>query len=113
MTPTLAAITFDCSDAGKLAAFWSELLGLPVDDGSTPGYTSIPGTPMWAFIEVPEPKTAKNRVHVDLGVADLEAGVAHAEAVGATRHGDFDEAGFRWTTFTDPEGNEFDIVATA
>ena len=113
MTPTLTAITFDCRDSGKLAAFWSELLALPVDDVAIPGYATIPGSPSWAFIEVPEEKSAKNRVHVDLGVTDLEAGIAHAEAVGATRHGDFDEAGFRWTTFTDPEGNEFDIVATA
>jgi predicted enzyme related to lactoylglutathione lyase len=65
---------------------------------------------MLAFIKVPEPKTAKNRVHVDLAVPDLAAGVERAVALGATRHGDFDEASFVWTTFTDPEGNEFDIV---
>jgi hypothetical protein len=110
MTPKLAAITFDCDDADKLAAFWSALLDRPIADGSMDGYVMLSGEPAWAFIKVPEPKTAKNRVHVDLAVADLAAGVERAVTLGATRHGDFDEAGFVWTTLTDPEGNEFDIV---
>jgi predicted enzyme related to lactoylglutathione lyase len=110
MTPKLAAITFDCDDAAKIAAFWSALLDRPIADGSMDGYATLSGEPMMAFIKVPEPKSAKNRVHVDLSVADLAAGVERAVDLGATRHGDFDEAGFVWTTLTDPEGNEFDIV---
>jgi predicted enzyme related to lactoylglutathione lyase len=64
-------------------------------------------------MRVPEAKTAKNRVHVDLAVADLPAAVERIVALGATRLGDFDEAGFRWTTLRDPEGNEFDVVASS
>jgi len=110
MTPKLAAITFDCNDTDKLAGFWSALLDRPIAEGSIDGYATLVGEPMWAFIGVPEPKTAKNRVHVDLTVADLAAGVERAVSLGATRHGDYDEAGFVWTTLTDPEGNEFDIA---
>jgi predicted enzyme related to lactoylglutathione lyase len=110
MIPKLAAVTFDCNDTGKVAGFWSALLDRPIADGSNDDVTTIAGEPMWTFMKVPEPKSTKNRVHVDLAVADLDAGVERAVALGATRHGDFDEAGFRWTTLTDPEGNEFDIA---
>lgn len=107
----LSAITFDCNDAATLAAFWSDALGRPVDDGASSDYATLPGSPAWAFIAVPEPKTAKNRVHPDLSVTDLAATVERLVALGATKVGDFDEAGETWTTLTDPEGNEFDVVA--
>jgi predicted enzyme related to lactoylglutathione lyase len=110
-TTTLAAITFDCADAKSLAEFWSAVLARPVDDGADADYATIPGDPMLAFTTVPEPKQAKNRVHVDLVAEDLEAEVDRVIALGARRLGDFDESGERWTTLADPEGNEFDIAA--
>ena len=72
----------------------------------------LAGAPAWSFMSVPEPKRVKNRVHVDLAVDDLQGAVDRLVALGATTLGDFDEAGFRWTTLTDPEGNEFDLVAS-
>ena len=111
MSPTLASITFDCADALATARFWSAVLDRPMPDDASPEYVLLPGTPAWSFFAVPEPKAAKNRVHVDLEVTDREAEVERLVSLGATRLGDFDEAGFRWTTMADPEGNEFDVVA--
>lgn len=51
----------------------------------------------------------ENRVHVDLAAADLEAEVG----LGATRIADREEGGSRWVTLTDPESNEFDVIAVA
>lgn len=58
---------------------------------------------------VPEGKTAKNRLHLDVrvGSAERPAEVARLVGLGATEHGSFDEHGSRWTVLTDPEGNEF------
>ena len=63
--------------------------------------------PRFMFIKVPEAKSAKNRVHLDLGTADLDAEVERVLALGATLVGHRQEYGITWSTFTDPEGNEF------
>jgi len=65
--------------------------------------------PGFMFIKVPEPKAAKNRVHLDLGTADLRSEVARVLDLGATLVGHREEYGITWSTFTDPEGNEFCI----
>lgn len=117
MNSSLLGISYDCSDATRVAGFWSEILDRPVDAGATPDFASIglgealSGSTVWMFHRVPESKVAKNRVHVDLVSDSLDKAVAHALECGATRVGDFDEGGFQWTTLNDPEGNEFDIVA--
>lgn len=108
--PTIASITFDCSDANGLAGFWSALLGRTVAHGATEAYAELEGVPGMTFIAVPEAKSAKNRLHLDVLVKELGAEVDRASALGARRQAEFDEGGFRWTTFTDPEGNEFDLV---
>jgi hypothetical protein len=110
-TPSVAAITFDCADALVVGRFWAAALDRTLPEDATSEYVLLPGEPTWAFAAVPEPKLAKNRVHVDLDVADLPMGVERLVALGATRLGEFDEQGYRWTTLADPEGNEFDIVA--
>lgn len=62
---------------------------------------------------VPEPKTTKIRLHLDLVVDDPEAEVARLVGLGAVRvDGDpFEEHGHRWIAMTDPEGNEFCVCA--
>lgn len=116
MEITLAAIAFDCDDALVVGRFWATLLDLPLDEGASSEFAAIgfapdsPIRPAWSFFRVPEAKAAKNRCHVDLVVDDPEAAIARAVDAGAIRQGDFDEAGFRWTTLADPEGNEFDLV---
>ena len=65
--------------------------------------------PRLMFLKVPEPKAAKNRVHLDLGTGDLEAEVARVLSLGAGLVGHRQEYGITCSTFTDPEGNEFCI----
>ena len=110
-TPTIVAITFDSSDALALAAFWSEALHRPLADGGSSDFAQIDGAPALMFYAVPEGKTAKNRVHLDIDVSDLASETDRLIGLGAKRLADFDEHGFVWTTLADPDGNEFDLVA--
>ena len=110
-TPTLSSISFDCADALVVARFWSDVLGRPLPDDASSDYAQLAGAPAFSFVSVPEPKAAKNRVHVDLDVEDLAAEVDRLVGLGATRLRDVEEGGYRWTTLADPEGNEFDVVA--
>jgi hypothetical protein len=75
--------------------------------------------PRLYFQRVPEPKTAKNRMHLDLAVSgargtpseearrSIAAAVERAAAAGATRLREIDEGGEHWVVLQDPEGNEF------
>ena len=111
MTITLTHLTFDCTDAETLAGFWSAALDQPVGDGASAEYAVLAGTPGWMFLQVPEPKAGKNRVHPDLTTPDLAAEVTRLTALGATHLADHTEDGTTWATLADPEGNEFDVVA--
>jgi hypothetical protein len=104
----IKTVTFDAADALGLARFWAAALGSDVDEDSTADKAFVEaagwgGPNMW-FNRVPEPKTAKNRMHFDLrapGSVDDE--VARLERLGASvlrRHG-------HYTEMRDPEGNEF------
>jgi hypothetical protein len=93
--PTLASITFDCTDALVVARFWSAVLDRPVPSDATSDYVQLAGEPAWSFMSVPEPKAAKNRVHVDLNATDLTGTVDRLVALGATRLGEFDEQGYQ------------------
>ena len=81
MPVTINHITVDCQDPVRQATFWAEALGWDVAPGADADVAAIggprrpPGTPGWLFFAVPEPKTAKNRMHVDLRTAELEAEV--------------------------------------
>jgi predicted enzyme related to lactoylglutathione lyase len=112
MTVTLNHITFDCADAARVAGFWSSVLDESVDPGASADFATITSrtSASWMFVKVPEPKTAKNRVHIDLATSDLDAELERLAGLGATRLADLDEGGTRWTTLADPEGNEFDVV---
>lgn len=111
--PTLASITFDCADALAVARFWGAVFDRPLPDDASADFAHLAGEPALSFYKVPEKKKTKNRVHVDLGVNDLEAEVTRLVKLGASRLADFNENGYRWTTLTDPEGNEFDVVLEA
>lgn len=124
MTVSLAHVTFDCANAAQLASFWSAALGRPVDEGASihfasigyPGYLEAPGArpptegPAWLFVQVPEGKSAKNRMHVDVEVdseSDRETEVQRLIGLGAERTADHDAWGHQWIVMRDPEGNEF------
>lgn len=113
MTIVLGNVTFDCHDPGRVAAFWSEVLGRTPADGASDVFVSLPGTggaPGMFFIKVPEGKQVKNRVHLDLGTDDRDADLARLVALGATRIADHDEWGIVWTVLADVEGNEFCVA---
>lgn len=116
MTLRLANITYDCDDTLAVGRFWSAALARPLDPDPTQFFASIGAgdedrrDPSFFFIRVPEPKTVKNRVHVDLassGEGGREAEIARLIGLGASRVADKDEWGHSWTVMTDPEGNEF------
>ncbi len=109
-------ITFDCADARGLAGFWSTLTGWNVYYDDDPEVVLAPSFPHTGtgmlFIPVPEGKTAKNRLHLDLSPerGTRDEMVETAVAAGATVIGDHRTAdGSGWVTLTDPEGNEFCI----
>ena len=112
-TGRLSAITVDCHDPHRLAAFWAALLGGQVSE-PLPGWrrVSLPdGGPAITLQPVPEPKVGKTRIHLDVVVGDI----AHAveEIIGRGGRGtgerhDYPEGSV--LVMTDPEGNEFCIV---
>jgi predicted enzyme related to lactoylglutathione lyase len=115
MTLYIANINFDCDDPARVAAFWAEALNLAVDDGGSEYFCSITttspeGSPNLLFLKVPEPRTVKNRVHVDLVADDREKEIARLVELGATRGTDHDEYGHAWTVMADPEANDFCIA---
>lgn len=63
------------------------------------------------FLKVPEPKTVKNRLHIDLRTADLAEATEQALVLGATRADDVYSGG-SWEVLRDPEGNEFCLLAS-
>jgi predicted enzyme related to lactoylglutathione lyase len=117
MTVQLFSISLDCEDAGKLASFWSEVLDRTVDAGATDGFAAIGMDseagegPAWMFHKVPEAKVVKNRLHVDFLSPDLDGEVERLLTLGASHVREVEEGGYRWATLTDPQGNEFDVVA--
>lgn len=129
-------IAFDAADPAALAEFWKPMLGY-VDPPPPPGHgtwrdwleaNEVPKEkwnavavlidpdgvrPRIYIQQVPEPKAAKNRVHLDIHLTGdgttLEDAVAKAESLGATRMWEKEEFGVQWVTLQDPEGNEFCI----
>jgi hypothetical protein len=115
-TLSLGQIVVDSADAAALAGFWSRLLDRPVFDGANQFFAVVPPAedgsfPALMFLAVPEPRSGKNRLHLDLVSGDRTAAVQRAIQLGARKVGEFDEYGTQWTTLADPEGNVFDIGA--
>lgn len=108
-------ITFDAHDPYELARFWSALTGYTLGDATaTDDDVAIsadqPGVPGLLFIRVPEGKTVKNRVHLDIqppaGTRDEE--VERLVGLGALVLDDLRTPdGMGWVVMSDPEGNEF------
>jgi predicted enzyme related to lactoylglutathione lyase len=113
-------ITVDCPDPYELAQFWSKVFDRPLDDDDHPGDPEAAvllgdGLPNLFFQRVPEPKSTKNRLHLDLqpdGPRDEE--VDRLLALGATLVADHRRPdGTGWATLADPEGNEFCVERSA
>ncbi len=108
MPSVIKTVTWDAADALALARFWAAVFGTDVEEESTPDKAFVEaagwgGPNMW-FNRVPEPKTAKNRLHFDLRPSDtLRREVLRLKELGATLVQEFDSH----TVMEDPEGNVF------
>ena len=108
-------VVIDCGHPRALAHFWRSMVGGEINTASeTPNWVALVGAGgigKIAFQRVPEPKTAKNRVHIDVEVGDLAAATARTVALGATAHGSVvHEPPGSFQVCCDPEGNEFCLV---
>lgn len=105
----------DAQDAGRLARWWAEALGGWVIVTDEPGEVEIrksPGElPGLLFTPAAEPKTVKNRLHIDLRPDDQEAEVERLIDMGA-RHADIGQSDVGWVVLADPEGNEFCVLSS-
>lgn len=113
MAAFIKHVTFDCADPERLAAFWAAVTGYQQMEAGSDEVVGLRapderGVRRILFFKVPEPKTVKNRVHVDLASRDPEAEIERLVNLGATRV-EYREgiAGTSWTVMLDPEGNEF------
>jgi hypothetical protein len=142
-------VVFDAADPPRLARFWQQALGyveeappqgydswddflvrneIPESDRDRMGSAVPPdfdvatgggSRPRLLFVRVPEGKTVKNRLHLDIAVGGdrstprqerwprILARAAQLEELGATRVREHEEPGSRWLVMADPEGNEF------
>lgn len=125
MASKFTELAIDCADPNGLARFWCSVLGYEVQDEDegivTIGPPTVPVAknhlgpvpPALTFARVPEGKTAKNRVHLDLNPTDREQDeeVRRLLDLGA-RHVDVGQGDVSWVVLADPEGNEFCVLAT-
>jgi Glyoxalase-like domain len=137
-------VTIDCADPHRLATFWAAVLGYKIQDppagfATWPEFLAAQGVPEseWNsasaivdpegkgarvfFQRVPEPKSPKNRVHLDVNVGGgistpveerrqcVDAEVKRIVALGASVVGPVEKHGEYWIVMQDPEGNEFCI----
>ncbi|GAA2806446.1 VOC family protein [Streptomyces showdoensis] len=113
MSSLVRHVTIDCADAYALAGFWAQVLDSKVSDEDRPGdpecLIESEGAGL-LFIQVPERKAVKNRVHLDVQPQDRtrDEEVERLLGLGATLVGDHRRPdGTGWATLADPEGNEF------
>ena len=127
MGSRLTEIVVDCRDPVAQAAFWAAVLGYhvvrtahgqveiaawPQEPADLPEQVrQAPVVPALVFVTVPEGKTVKNRLHLDVRPADgsIEAEVARLVALGA-RRADVGQGSQPWAVLADPEGNEFCVL---
>ncbi len=108
-------VVIDCADHDVVVPFWESALGwssrrineqfvaLRPPDGSDVSFAIL-------FQQVPEPKTAKNRAHIDFDAGDMPAEVDRLIALGGSIVAEHSLGDFRWTIVADPEGNEFCVT---
>jgi predicted enzyme related to lactoylglutathione lyase len=113
---SFAALTMDSADPAALADFWGKALGRPVSPGAVAGDTAVDATgpesgPRILLRNAPKARTAKNSVHLVLSTDYYNEEIERLTGLGARPLNETRLPAVWWTTFADPEGNEFDLVA--
>jgi hypothetical protein len=113
MSSFIMYLTFDCADPRRLSAFWSEVTGyeqVMVHDDfaalAAPDKRGVRGILFW---QVPEPKTTKSRMHVDVATRNPQEEIDRLVGLGAQKVEYREGNGRGGTVMLDPEGNEFCI----
>lgn len=125
MANRLTEVIIDCHDLERITEFWCAVLGYgrthsgdgwiairaPESDPSDEEWIAAAQPPALAFVEVPEAKATKNRVHLDLTPTDRSQAdeVERLVALGAKRI-DIGQGDTPWIVMADPEGNEFCVM---
>ena len=107
-------MVLDCADGPRLAEFWSAALNYPITR-QVEQFTILRPTddadprPQLILQQVPEPKSVKNRMHMDLHVPDVDGEVARFISLGARKVQEHPNClgDYCWYLLADPEGNEF------
>ncbi len=107
-------LTIDANDVEALAAFWSKATDYKVADSYYPILAVLasdkPNYPRLLVLQVPETKTAKNRLHMEFKTEDLKAEANRIVELGATLIEEREFGETKWIVMQDPEGNEFCLV---
>lgn len=124
------SLVVDCHDVKKQAGFWADVMDWKIVYAADDEHVIVPswvdeGTvrelpwerigPGMVFVPVPENKTLKNRLHIDLAPhvsQDRDAEIARLERLGATRVDVGQSDQVSWTVLADPEGNEFCVLSS-
>jgi predicted enzyme related to lactoylglutathione lyase len=128
MGSVITEINIDCANTERVAQFWADVLGWQLqrkDDSQWMSDSEDPDDFLWmsesgdatdgglilVFVQVPEPKTVKNRVHIDISPcgSDQAAETERLIALGARRV-DIGQGDVPWVVLADPEGNEFCLL---
>ena len=115
MGAVLREIIIDCSDPHRVATFWSQVLDWKIQDEGEVLWMSPSGEPfpdtLLVFLRVPENKTVKNRIHLDVSPigCDQAEEVERLIGLGASRV-DIGQGDSGWVVLADPEGNEFCVL---
>ncbi len=119
MVSAVSHTSIDCRDAYTLSEWWRQVLGYVdvADDPNEPGHEECmilapDGSHHVLFIQVPEAKSVKNRIHFDLRPTDRtrDAEVERLIGIGAVQLADRRTPSGGWVTLADPEGNEFCVL---
>jgi Glyoxalase-like domain len=107
----------DARDPDLLARFWGDVLGWEVGESKAEIAwlkPPSPAVPLMAFVPVPEGKSVKNRIHIDVSPTDRtrDEEVERVLALGAQRADVGQGEDVSWVVLADPEGNEFCILGS-
>ena len=115
MASRFTELCVDCSDPMPLAEFWRDVLEweLKVEDGLPYIEPADQSAPSILFVKVPESKSVKNRLHIDVSPRDRERDEEVERLIGlGAKKIDIGQGNPTWVVMADPEGNEFCVLKT-